>query len=107
MKLPTNYLIRSFLHALGVMAYTALASTMLNGGETLFGNKPTIWGPIAFLMFFVLSATITGLLVLGKPVTLFMEGQKKEAITFLVATVAWLAILTSLIFSTQLFIKLR
>ncbi len=55
-------------------------------------------------MFFVLSATITALLALGKPVTLFIEGQKKEAVTFLTVTVAWLAILTSLIFLTRLLI---
>ncbi len=97
MNLSNNYIIRPLLHALGVMAYTALASTILTNGGALFGDKPNIWGPITFLMFFVLSATITGLLVLGKPVTLFLEGQKKEAVTFLSATIAWLAIIISII----------
>lgn len=107
MKLPTNYLTRSFLHALGVMAYIAVVATIMSNGEAIFGNDKTLWGPIAFLMLFVVSATITGLLVLGKPVTLFIEGQKKEAVTFLTATVSWLAVLLSLIFIVRVLISLN
>ncbi|MDP3986175.1 MAG: hypothetical protein Q8P77_01965 [Candidatus Veblenbacteria bacterium] len=93
---------RTLLHALGVLAYTAFAVTIISSGETLFGDGPAVWGGVAFLMLFVLSATVVGLLVLGKPVALFITGERKEAVTFLAATVAWLAILTAAMLAIRL-----
>ncbi|MFA4937084.1 MAG: hypothetical protein WC575_02215 [Patescibacteria group bacterium] len=56
----------------------------------------TLLGPVAFLLLFVVSATIVGLLVLGKPVTLFLEGFKKEAVRLLFYTVICLIVITAL-----------
>ncbi len=97
MKLPTNPLVRSLMHALGVLAYAAFAATIMFNGEALFGDRPSIWGPISFLMLFVLSAAMVGSLIFARPVIMFINGEKKEAVNFLSLTIAWLAILTSLI----------
>lgn len=43
------------------------------------------------LLLFVISATVTGFLILGKPITLYLDGAKKEAFRFLAMTVGWLA----------------
>ena len=94
---------RTLLHALGVLAYSSFAAAILSSGDALFGNGPGVWGGVAFLMLFVLSATVVGLLVLGKPVALFITGESKEAVTFLAATVAWLAILTAVLLFLPLF----
>jgi hypothetical protein len=82
---------RSFMNALGTVAYvTAVALTMSNG-ERLFNNINQTIGPIAFLTLFVLSAAITGSLVLGKPVLMYLNNQKNEAIRLFLYTLCWLA----------------
>jgi len=37
-----------------------------------------ITGPIAFLLLFVVSAAITGFLVLGQPVMLYVDNKKQD-----------------------------
>ena len=39
-----------------------------------------------FLMLFVFSALLTGYLVLGKPIMMYVDGQKKEAVRLLFYT---------------------
>ena len=102
MNTTSKLLAHSWLHALGVLLYTAFAAIVISSSNALFGNKPSIWGGVAFLMLFVLSAAIVGLLIFAKPVTLFINGEKKEAVTFLIATLAWLAILTTLVITSRL-----
>jgi len=102
METTSKLLIRSLLHALSVLAYTAFAAIVISSGNALFGREPSVWGGVAFLMLFVLSATVVGLLVLGKPVALFISGERKEAVAFLVATVSWLGILTAIILTIRL-----
>ena len=46
--------------------------------------------PWRLLLLFVISATVTGFLVLGKPAMLYHAGDKRGAFTFLSATVGWL-----------------
>ena len=53
--------------------------------------------PLAFLMLFVLSAAIVGLLVFAKPVMMYLEGAKKEAVTLVFYIVAWLALITVIV----------
>lgn len=62
------------------------------------GNDNTFLAPIAFLLLFVLSAAITSFLVFGKPAQLYIDGKKKEAISLLTSTIAYLAIFTVVIF---------
>lgn len=50
------------------------------------------------LSLFVLSVTVMGLLFLGKPLTLYLDGQKKEAVRFFFSTVGIFAGLTLLAF---------
>ena len=69
-------------HAVLVLAYVSLVASIMNHGNTWFGPKDTAWTPVAMLMLFVLSAAITGSLVLGRPVMMFLDGQKKEAVKF-------------------------
>ncbi|MBX4188416.1 MAG: hypothetical protein KW793_04785, partial [Candidatus Doudnabacteria bacterium] len=62
--------------------------------ENMFGEKETILIPMMMLMVFVLSATITGSLVLGRPVMMYLNGQKTEAVRLFLFTVGWLALFT-------------
>jgi hypothetical protein len=89
-------LIWSFLNSLGVLIYVSAIAFLLNNGEKVFGKMMPVWGAVGFLMLFVVSALITGLLVLGRPVYLFLDGFKKEAVKMLIFTVGWMFVITVL-----------
>ncbi|PIS40799.1 MAG: hypothetical protein COT26_01435 [Candidatus Kerfeldbacteria bacterium CG08_land_8_20_14_0_20_43_14] len=89
---------QSFLHSLGVVAYIIIVAFVMMHGDSWFGNMNNILGPIAFLMLFTLSAAIVGLLVFGRPVYLFLNGQKKEALSFMFHTLAFLFVEAIIIF---------
>ena len=83
---------RSFLNALGVTAYVTVIATVMQNGENIFGNMNQTLAPIVFLILFVLSAGVTGGLVLGKPVLMYLDNQKKEAVELFLYTLCWLAL---------------
>lgn len=87
-------LLRSFINALLTSAYIAGIATLMRNGEKIFGNMDKTTGPIAFLMLFVVSAGITGSLVAGKPLLMYFNGQKSEAVKLFVYTLLWLALAT-------------
>ena len=94
----SNYIKYSFLHALGTAAYIALLVVIVwFGDRRMVVDIPEILGPMLFLMVFVLSAAITGSLVLGRPVMWYLNGKKNEAVMLFVYTLAWLALFTVLI----------
>ncbi|MFA6099067.1 MAG: hypothetical protein WCV50_06055 [Patescibacteria group bacterium] len=88
----------SLLHSLGVVIYILIVAFIIWNAENVFGNMNNILGPVAFLMLFTVSAAITGLLVFGRPVYLFLNGLKKEAIRFTFYTVGWLVVEAVLVF---------
>mgnify|MGYP001569452446 CR=1 FL=1 len=94
----SNLIARSLLHSLAVLVYVTLVVWLMTNIERLFGEGPApFWGPLAFLMLFVLSAAIVWLLVFAKPVMMYLDGAKKEAVTLVFSIVAWLALITVLI----------
>jgi hypothetical protein len=97
--------LKSLLHALAVLVYVVLVALLMNNGEKLFGNMNGLWGPVAFLLLFTVSAAVTGLLVLGRPIYLFLNGNKKEALQFLFYTLGWLVIITLVVFIGLLLTK--
>ena len=93
----------AFLQSAGTFIYVALVAFLLFNGEKLFGGVADGFGmPMAMLLLFILSATITGSLVLGRPIHLYLSGDKKEAFQLLIATLAFLFLLTLLAFAIQL-----
>lgn len=98
---PSQYISKSLLGALGVFAYISLLVAGMASADSIFGNKPELIAPyiipVFMLMLFVISATVTGLLVLYKPITLYLEGMKKEAFTLLLSTVGWLVLFLAIV----------
>ncbi len=81
----------SFINALGTVVYVLIVSLFMKNAEQIFGEmEETIVGPMIFLLLFVISASITGGLILGKPLMLYLDKQKKEAIRLFVCTLTWL-----------------
>ena len=80
----------SFLLSFCVVAYILGISWFMMNAERLFGTVQEFWGPAAMLLLFVFSALITGLLVLGYPIWLYLGQRKKDAMCVLVCNVGWL-----------------
>ena len=91
--------LQSLLSCLGVWAYTALVAWLLFNGSRFFGPARSFFIPLAMLLLFVFSATVVGLLVLGRPAWLYLAGAKREALHLLLYTLAGLLILTLITFS--------
>ena len=79
--------------SLGLIAYVMLVVFLLNWLSSTFGNKTvgnnTLFIAI-FLLVFVLSALITGSIVLAYPIILFTRKMFKEAWWVLIFTVLWI-----------------
>jgi len=54
--------------------------------EVKLGKDNQFLAPIAMLLLFVSSAAITGYLVIGRPLQLYIDGKKKDALTLLFNT---------------------
>lgn len=88
------------LNALGTALYVVFVASFLSYTPVLFGSVPekTVFIPIAMLLLLVFSASLTGLLVLGRPIMWYLDGKKKEAVTLFMATLGFLFLLTLLAF---------
>jgi len=78
---------RGILDSLGAVVYIFLVSFALNNAEKLLGpvdNK--LLAPVIFLLTFIFSALLTGFLILGKPLMLYLDGAKKESLKLLFYT---------------------
>ena len=86
-----------YLNAVLASAYITLIGTFMSNARYVFGEHDTFATPIIVLSLFVLSATIMGYLFIGEPIQLFMDGHKKQAVTFFWQTVATFAGITVVI----------
>ncbi|HOY56399.1 MAG TPA: hypothetical protein PLH37_03200 [bacterium] len=93
-----------FLHSLGVLIYVIFVANFMSRAENWFGQMNGALGAAAFLLLFVFSATFVAGLVLGKPVLMYLEGNKKNALTLLFYTVGWLFVWLILFFVILVFI---
>jgi hypothetical protein len=85
------------LNSLGVLVYIFLISLIMNNGDRIFGSVDNeVFAPVMVLLLFVFSALLTGGLVLGKPIMLYIDGQKKEGVKLLFYTGACLFVLLAL-----------
>lgn len=82
----------SFFFALGETIYIFFVALVMKNANQLFGNNPGVLPIITFLLLFVLSAAISGALILGKPTLLYLEGRKKEALDFFGFTLGWMLV---------------
>ena len=92
-----EYCWRSLIHAAGVLVYTTAVALLFFNGQRIFGHPHSFLLPLFMLLLLIISASVTGLLVLGKPITLYLGGLKREAFTLLFATLAWLVVFIVLV----------
>ena len=84
---------QEFLERRGVFIYVAAVAWLGFNSKTIFGKvEDNFLAPVFVLLLFVISASITGLLVLGKPIHLYFGGLKREAFILLFSTLGWLVL---------------
>jgi hypothetical protein len=69
------------------VTYIALVATLMSFGEIIFGAMTNpAFGIMVFLMVFVFSAAVMFMTILGRPVMLYIDGHKKDALFLLAWT---------------------
>lgn len=88
-----DLVLRSFINAAATFVYVAAVAWFGFNSQAIFGKQqPTFLAPLFVLLLLVVSASITGLLVLGKPIHLYVSGLKKEAVVLFSSTLGWLVL---------------
>lgn len=89
---------RALIDSVGTATYIILVVLFIFSLQVFSSKKDIIIIPIAMLLLFVCSAAITGFLVFGKPIMLYIDGKKKEAISLLSYTLGILSLITIIFF---------
>jgi hypothetical protein len=91
---------RALINALGVVVYVICVAVFIFSLQR-FSSQPDnpILIPISMMLLLVCSATITGFLVFGKPIMLYIDGRKKEAMALLMHTIGILFVMTLIFFA--------
>lgn len=93
--------------ALAVLYIVLITAFMRNASHLFESDQKSVIGPIVFLLMFVISAAVMGLLIFGKPIMLYMDGKKRESIELVACTTACLimfAILLSAVAAVSRFV---
>lgn len=86
---------RALLNAAATALYiVAVGCFMYYGSLIKIGRSNSFIVPIALLMLFVMSASITGFLIFGKPAQMYIDGKKKEALALLAQTLIFFSMIT-------------
>jgi hypothetical protein len=86
----SDFFIKGLIFAGSVFIYICGVVLLIFNGEKIFSDEKEFFIPVFMLLLFVVSAAITGSLVLGKPILLYLENKKKDAFIMLLSTLAWL-----------------
>lgn len=89
------------LSALGMLIYVFLVALFFDNAERILGKMPGVLGSVTFLLLFVFSAAVSAILMFGRPVYLFLNGFKKEAIWQVVGNLGWVFILLIIILAVK------
>ena len=100
-----NLVLVSLLSAIGITIYVVGIALLMLNSEKIFGKMDNLFGPVAFLLLFILSAAVCGSLALGKPAMLYFNNQKKEAIKLFLYTIGWIFVMTVIVLIIQFIIK--
>lgn len=89
-----------FINALCASGYIVLVASFMQLVSKNMGDKPdTFFAPVAFLSMFVLSASVMAFIFFYQPVTLFIEGKKKEAVNLFAKTLGSFGVITLIIWT--------
>ena len=102
--MTTNVIKYALLSAFGVALYVwGVVSLMTHLSSVIPTGPDTVLAPMFMLLLFVISAATTGFFVLGRPILLYLNGNKREAVLlFLATTVALMLVAAALLYALSL-----
>lgn len=96
---------KSLLISFIVYLYIILVSLFMITAEDIFGQIGSYLGITAFLLLLVISAGITGGLIVGIPAMKIIKGDKSKGILLFFANIGWLIIFAIITFIVIYFVK--
>lgn len=85
------------IDAVGTGVYVALVSALMSNAQKIFGQGDNVLTGMAILMLLVLSAAVVGTFILGRPLMMYLDGAKKEAVRTLIYTLIILFAITLIV----------
>jgi hypothetical protein len=93
-----NILRSAITNSVATALYIVFVVSVMNyTGHQNFEGPEVLIG-VGMLMLFVFSAALTASLVFGKPVLLYLEGKKKEAVSLVAYTLFFFFIIMVIVF---------
>jgi hypothetical protein len=87
------------LNALAAIGYIVVVAFFMSLVPQIAPEPSSSLGPlVGILILFVFSAAVTSYLVVGMPLRLFLEGEKKEAVSLFMKTLAAFAVAGVILF---------
>lgn len=87
--------IKAFINSFLTSLYIIAIGLFFYYGSTIkLGKSHVFLAPIALLFLFVFSASLTGYLIVGKPLQMYIDGKKKEALSLLSYTLIFFFVFT-------------
>lgn len=88
-----NILKQSFSFSALAVLYIAIVSFVMSNAERFVGEQDAnVLAPIIFLLLLVISVATMGMLIFGKPLMLYMDGKKRDAVQMVICTIVSLMI---------------
>lgn len=87
-----------YLNALCAGVYIVIIVLLITYGPAFVRQKPdTIFAPMAMLSLLVLSVVFMGYVFFFQPVSMYLEGQKREAVELFTKTLGTFALITGVV----------
>lgn len=83
---------QSFWFSAGTAAWISIVAAFMQNANDWFGTQDSIISISALLILFATSALVVGGLLVGKPIFLYIDGKKKEAVQMLLCNGGWLVL---------------
>ncbi|MEK9172950.1 MAG: hypothetical protein AAB594_00050 [Patescibacteria group bacterium] len=90
------------INSLAATAYIALVATVMSNIKRFIGPNEgdgNVLSLIAFLTLFVISAATMGIIIFGRPIMWYLNGEKSEAVKLTLYTVGFMIIIAATIFT--------
>lgn len=79
---------KPFLYSLAAALYIVCLVSIMSSVSSFMPKEDNIFMPMVALSLLVLSVLIMGFLFLSEPIKLYLENQRKEALSFFTKTIA-------------------
>ena len=93
-----------FLNALAALLYISIVASMMFYAPKFEGRVDSVVVPIAMLSLFTLSAAMMGYCFVLQPLRLYLDGEKKTAVTLFVRTLTIFGGITAFFLLTVFFL---